>query len=142
MRIREDEFAEEPELLMAPLLDVVLQLLIFFLVATSWAREEERLDLELPAAHNGASDAAERREIVIEVLRDGRTYLGGLEVRAADLPGALRSASGGDPEHPVTVRGDRLASHESIVAVLDACGSAGLRDLAVATLETAGEQGR
>jgi len=134
VRIRDDEGEGEPEFGMAPLLDVVLQLTIFFLVATSWAQREERLDLELPAAGTSSDAARERPEIVVEVLRDGRTYVGGVEVLRADLAAALRGASGEDGSRPVTVRGDRLASHEAIVAVLDACGAAGLSDLAVGTL--------
>ncbi len=133
MRIRDDENEGEPEFAMAPLLDVVLQLTIFFLVTTSWARHEDHLDLELPTAGTASDAARERPEIVVEVMRDGRTFVGGIEIRREDLATTLRGAAGDDPTRAVTVRGDRLASHESIVAVLDACGAAGLSDLAVGT---------
>jgi biopolymer transport protein ExbD len=135
VRIREDETEGDPEFAMAPLLDVVLQLTIFFLVASSWSNGEQRLDLDLPAAGTSSDAPRERPEIVVEVRRDGRTYVSGIEVRREDLASALRGAAGADGTRPVTVRGDRLASHESIVAVLDACEAAGLSDLAVGTIE-------
>jgi biopolymer transport protein ExbD len=139
VQIRDDDGEPEPEFGMAPLLDVVLQLTIFFLVATSWAQKEEHLDLELPAAGTASDTARERAELVVEVTRDGRTYIGGIQVRREDLASALRAAAGDDRSRAVTVRGDRLANHESIVAVLDACGAAGLSDLAVGTIGAASD---
>lgn len=135
MRIREEDGEGEPEFGMAPLLDVVLQLTIFFLVTTSWAQREEHLDLELPSATAASDSARERPELVVEVLRDGRTYVAGIEVRREDLVATLRGAAAEDRTRAVTVRGDRLANHEAIVAVLDACGAAGLVDLAVGTTQ-------
>lgn len=134
MRIRDEDLEGEPEFAMAPLLDIVLQLTIFFLVATNWSSVEQRLDLELPAAGTSSDAVRERPELVVEVRRDGRTFVSGIEVRRVDLADALRGAASADPARPVTVRGDRLASQEAIVAVLDACGVAGLFDLAVGTI--------
>lgn len=138
MRIPEEHGEGEPEFGMAPLLDVVLQLTIFFLVATSWAQKEEHLDLELPNAVAASDSARERPELVVDVLRDGRTFVGGIEVRRDELLATLRGAAAEDRMRAVTVRGDRFANHEAIVAVLDACGAAGLVDLAVGTIQASG----
>lgn len=135
MRVRDEAGDDEPELSMAPMIDIVFQLLIFFLAATTFAKEDERaLELELPRAESGVASAAVPREIVVEVLRDGRTFVGGAEIRATDLAADLRERAHGDREVPITVRGDRLAKHEAIVSVLDACGAAGLSNVSVGTL--------
>lgn len=143
MRIRDDAGDDEPELSMAPMIDIVFQLLIFFLAATTFAREDERaLELELPRAESSVPSSAAPREIVVEVLRDGRTFVAGAEVRAADLAADLRERAHGARDVPITVRGDRLAKHESIVSVLDACGVAGLSNVSVGTLGIAQDERR
>lgn len=135
MRIRDEALDDEPELSMAPMIDIVFQLLIFFLAATTFANEDERsLELELPRAESGVTSDAAPREIVVEVLRDGRTFVSGAEIRTADLAADLRERADGDRDVPITVRGDRLATHASIVSVLDACGVAGLSNVSVGTL--------
>lgn len=135
MRIRDEDTIGEPEFSMAPLIDIVFQLLIFFMLATTYQKSERQLDVELPRAQSGEKSAAIPDEIVVDVTRDGRWFVGGLQVERDGLIGALESAAKGRNETPVMVRGDRLASHENVVVVLDACGIAGLQNLAVGTLD-------
>lgn len=131
----EDE--DEPVSNLTPLIDVVFQLLIFFMVATSFLDPERQLGLELPEALAG-EEQREAREIVVHVRRDGSLALGATDISAEELPLALRRAAAGNPDAAVTIRGDRLAHHEAIVAVMDACAAAGLSKLAVGTSEAQG----
>lgn len=135
MRVREDEALGEPELSMAPLIDVVFQMLVFFLVATSWATREQALDVELPVAESASAARAQPDELVIDVRRDGSLAIGGRVVPRDELDTALATTARANPRTPVTIRGDRLVHHEDIVSVMDACGVAGLSNLAVGTLE-------
>lgn len=143
MRIRDDDVLGEPEFSMAPLIDVVFQLLLFFMLATSFGQRDARLDLDLPSARSGASAAAPR-ELVVDVERDGRVWVAGRLVAAeSDLDGArlvdeLTRAAEGRADVPVNVRGDRLAHHEAVVRVLDACALAGLSNLSVSTVPADG----
>lgn len=125
---------EEPSLNLTPMIDVVFQLLIFFMVATTFADPEKELGIELPEAVSGAA-ADDGGPLVINVFADGRVVLGGRDLPADDLLPTLRAAAQADPERSVTIRGDRLVHHERIVAVMDACGQAGLLNLAVGTLD-------
>jgi len=135
LRIRDEDEAGEPEFSMAPLIDVVFQMLIFFLVATSWANREHELEIELPAAASATLAEAQPEELVIDVRRDGSCALRGRVVDAPTLAAELGDYARANASRPVTIRGDRLAHHESVVAVLDACGQAGLSNLAVSTLD-------
>lgn len=135
MHIRDEDTIVEPEFSMAPLIDIVFLLLIFFMVATTYQRSERQLDLELPRAQTGEASVVAPEEIVVDVTRDGRLFVAGREVERAGLITALETASKGQVETPVVVRGDRLAAHENVVLVLDACGVAGLRNLSVGTLD-------
>lgn len=134
MKIRRDD-SDEPVLNLTPMIDVVFQLLVFFMVATTFLDPEKEIAIELPEAVAGEEVDSQREEIVINVFADGRIVLAGQDVPSAELLPALRAAARGDPQRPVTIRGDRLTRHESIVGVMDACAQAGLLDLNVGTLE-------
>jgi biopolymer transport protein ExbD len=136
VNIRDDEELEEPTLNLTPMIDVVFQLLIFFMVATTFLDPERELEVELPEAESGELLAEEQDELVINVRRDGGIVLSGEAVDRERLRQVLAGAAARDPRTPVTIRGDRLVHHESIVGVMDACGSAGLFNLSIGTLET------
>ena len=136
MRIRDDEGLAEPEFNMAPLIDIVFQLLIFFMVATSYGKmSEKEIEVDLPAAESGQKADIAPEEIVVDVTRDGHFFVAGKSVERSGLVGALSAAARGHGTVPVTVRGDRLATHETVVDVLDACGAAGLSNLSLGTRE-------
>ena len=134
MRIRDDELAE-PEFSMAPLIDIVFQLLIFFMCATSYSKQERELGIELPNAASARTPELLPDEIVVNVFRDGRVSVLGRDVARDALPAALLEAAHERTDVPVTIRGDRLVPHEDVVAVMDACGVAGLTTLTVGTLD-------
>jgi biopolymer transport protein ExbD len=61
--------------------------------------------------------------------------MGGREITREALPGELAAAAQSNQQVPVSIRGDRLVHHEDVVAVMDACGMAGLSNLSVGTLD-------
>jgi biopolymer transport protein ExbD len=136
MRVRDEDSIPDPEFSMAPLIDVVFQMLVFFLVASSWGVKEKQLDLELPSAQSASAPEALPDELVIDVRRDGGIVLRGRELERSALQGELTGLARANPRLPVTIRGDRLVHHEDVVAVMDACGLAGLTNLAIGTLDT------
>ncbi|MBK8179616.1 MAG: biopolymer transporter ExbD [Planctomycetes bacterium] len=133
MRIRDEDGVEEAEFSMAPMIDVVFQLLIFFMVSTTYATQEKELGVELPTARSGESAGGAPQEMVINVFRDGRVTLDGRAVEQGELDRVLAEAARANRATQVTIRGDRLTSHERIVSVMDACGVAGLSNLALGT---------
>ena len=136
MNLRDDDAQDEPRLELTPMVDVIFQLLIFFMVATTFQDEERELEVDLPPAVTGGAVTAERDELVINLKRDGAIVVGGEVVDDDDLARLLATAAERDPGTPVTIRGDRLVHHERVVSVMDACGLAGLTALSLGTLET------
>jgi biopolymer transport protein ExbD len=134
MRLRSQD-DEEPTLNLTPMIDVVFQLLIFFMVATTFLDPEKEIGIELPPAEAGERVDGERDEVVINVFADGRLYISGQEVSGDQLLRQLREAAQVNPQTAVTIRGDRLVHHEKIVTIMDACGQAGLLNLSVGTLD-------
>ena len=137
MRIAIDESDDEMTLNLTSLIDVVFLLLIFFMVATTFLDPEREIGIELPVASSAEPRADLPDELVINVGREGQLTLGGRTLDRAGLDAELLAVARRAPETPVTIRGDRLVHHEDIVGVMDACGSAGLSNLAVGTLESA-----
>lgn len=133
MRIRTPEDGDEPALNLTPLIDVVFNLLLFFMLATTFLTPERSLDVELPQARAGRTQGEAAREIVLSVTRDGGVLLAGRRVDFGLLERELRAAAARDPRTPVTIRGDRRVEHQAIVRVLDACRLAGLANLSLGT---------
>lgn len=133
MNIKSDDGAEEFVLNLTPMIDVVFLLLIFFMVSTTFMNQEAQIDVELPKAESGAEATPTPDEITLTISEEGVVYHDGVALDADPLLDLLRAAAQHDPETPVTIRGHRAARHESIVRVMDACGLAGLSNLAIGT---------
>jgi biopolymer transport protein ExbD len=124
---------DEPEINLIPFIDVLLVILIFLMLSTTYSRFTE-LQVQLPTAD--AEKMKERpREIVVAVASDGRYSVKGqlLEGRSVDgLAAALADAAAGRSDAIVVISADALATHQSVVNVLDAARRAGLSRLTYA----------
>lgn len=116
-----------------PLVDVVFLLLIFFLAATTFAREEVELDLRLPSAKSGTS-GKNLEQLVVNVFADGRLSVGGREVPLEALRQKLQAAVVRNAEQSVLVRGDQDARFGVGMQVLDACRLAKVKKVDFAAL--------
>ncbi len=119
--------SHEPEINLIPFIDVLLVVLIFLMLSTTYSRFTE-LQVTLPTAD--ADKLKERpRDLVVSVSSDGRYLVNRqpVEGRSVEvLTARLKDASGGQAETVVIVTADALAAHQSVVNVLDAARRAGL----------------
>jgi biopolymer transport protein ExbD len=124
---------EEPEINLIAFIDVLLVILIFLMLSTTYSRFTE-LQLTLPAAD--AEQLRERPgEIIVAVSSDGRYMLNRRPVdgRSVELLAAdLRAAAGGRADVLLIVSADAMATHQSGINVLDAARRAGLPRLSFA----------
>ena len=127
VRLSEDE---EPAPNLAPMIDVVLVLTIFFMCATKFSGDERKFELELPQAANATAVQGPRPEIV-EVEASGGLRLGSEEVEIGELAGRLRLLRAEKPELTVMIRGARTVPHGRMADVYDACRSAEVRHVAI-----------
>ncbi|MEZ7978270.1 MAG: biopolymer transporter ExbD [Myxococcota bacterium] len=105
---------------LAPLLDVVLLLLIFFVVSTSFV--DDQLPLDLPEARTAAR--GEPDAIVLTVDIGGVVTVGGVTVSAEQLRQQLEAAAAVDAE--LQIRADRGTEHGAVIEVLDLARQVGL----------------
>jgi biopolymer transport protein ExbD len=134
MNLRAVRTREDPEINFIPLIDVLLVILIFLMVTTTYQRISE-LQITLPEAD---ADATKQRpkEINIGVDRDGR-YVIDRSVFAFTTPQAMADAlkrAAGDAKDPVLIiNADGQATHQSVVRVMEAARLAGLVHITFAT---------
>ena len=128
VRLSEDE---EPAPNLAPMIDVILVLTIFFMCATKFAGDERKFDLDLPQVGAAEAVAAGRPEIV-EVEATGDVRIAGERIAASDLGGRLAALRAARPDLAVMVRGARTVSHGTMAEVYEACRAAGVRSVAIA----------
>lgn len=125
---------EEPEINLVPFIDVLLVILIFLAVSTTYSKFTE-LQVSLPVAD--AEKLKDRpREVIVAVAADGRYAVNRKVVdgRNTDLlAAALTEAAGGSADSMVIVSADAAATHQMVVTVLDAARRAGLARLTFAT---------
>ena len=124
---------EEPEINLIPFIDVLLVVLIFLMLSTTYSRFTE-LQVNLPSAN--AETMRERPgEIIVAVSGDGRYAVNrkAVDGRSVELlTAALSDAAAGRSDQVVIVSADALAAHQSVINVLDAARRAGLTRLTFA----------
>lgn len=126
---------EEPEINLTSLIDVVLLLLVFFMVSTSFIKSTE-VRLQLPQAEAMPREEP-AREIEIIVTAAGDYFVDGQELvnrRPETLQRALRQVAGDNRDLPVTIRADARASHQSVVTAMDIVGRLGFGEILIATV--------
>ncbi|MEP0846712.1 MAG: biopolymer transporter ExbD [Phycisphaerae bacterium] len=113
---------------MTPMIDMVFNLLIFFLVATTFHQSERQMQIALPLARTGEPISNMLRELVINVDAEGAIVVGGRTLDAPALEALVAERVRVNPQQRVTVRGDRKTAYANVVRVLDICKSAGLQE--------------
>lgn len=129
--------ADEINVNLTPLIDVVFLLLIFFMVSTTFTRETQ-LEVDLPQADNTAEVSAERPvEVVITAEGEYRVNGQGLvNAQARTLRMALAKAAADNFELPLTISADARTPHQAVVTAMDVAGGLGFTKLSITTRES------
>jgi biopolymer transport protein ExbD len=129
--------SDEPEINLIPFIDVLLVVLIFLMLSTTYSKFTE-LQVKLPTADAGqAKDYP--KEIIVAVSSDGRYAVGKQTVDGKGMqPVAqlLREAAAGSKNTVVIISADALASHQSVMTVMEAAKAAGLSQVTFAAQQS------
>jgi biopolymer transport protein ExbD len=127
---------EEPDLNLTSLIDVVLLLLIFFMVSTTFV-DESRLKIQLPQAGTESAPQQETNPIEVAVTASGEFRVDGktlLNTSPATLSAAVTKVAGTRRDVPITIRADARATHQAVVTAMDVVGRLGFRAINIATV--------
>ncbi|MFC0018216.1 ExbD/TolR family protein [Roseibacillus persicicus] len=119
---------------LAPMIDIVFLLLIFFIVTWQFSRSELDLKVSVPSS----TDSKEREsrtylEIIINVRADGSTYVNGQQLSDDALFDKLSAITRVERNQPIRVRGDADTDFQHVVRVMDICTRAGVWNISFAT---------
>ena len=134
MRIRDDRAHDEPEINLIPLIDVILVLIIFFVITTTFDARST-LQLQLPSA-TGEPAGDQTRLLSVLINAEGRYFVGDREVLRTDIDSlkqAITRVGGSDRNRAVLLRADARTPHQAVVTALDALGQLGFRRISIAT---------
>lgn len=134
MRLGNNSGADEPDINLIPLIDVLFCLILFLVLTTSF-NQRAALKLQLPQAQAGVvPDAGKPLIVLVDV--DGKFFVGDVEVLKSDV-GSLKEAiarvAGADRSQSVILRADGRTPHQAVVTAMDALGQLGFAKLAIAT---------
>ena len=121
--------SQEPEIDMAPLIDMVFILLIFFLVTTTFVRESG-VEVQRPRAATAA--ATRQGALMVAVDLKGRIFIDRRRVDLRSVRGLVERFLAEDPKGAVMIAADKRSHTGRMIQVLDQCRLAGARDVAVA----------
>lgn len=127
---------EAPEVNLTSLIDVVLLLLVFFMVSTSFVREAE-INLRLPEAESAAERESPADSLEIMITETGEYLVNGRPLVNSDrrtLRTAIEQIAGERRDMPVSVRGDALSTLQSFVTATEVVGQLGFTQVNIAAV--------
>ena len=140
MRIREQPADNEDPVNMTPMIDMVFNLLIFFLVATTLAAEEREHNVNLPVTGATSPLSAPPQELIINIDRDGTIKVVGKPVDREQLRAMLQQAKEERPPRNVLIRADQESMHKYFAGVAALCHEVGIANLNIGYIFDAPKQ--
>ncbi len=130
---------EDPEINLISMIDVMLVLLIFFMVSTTF-QQEGRVKVELPQASQIPQPRGAHEPIVITVTAEGsyRVNERSLINASADTLRMALLKEAGEQRGPLTIRADARSTHQAVVTAMDVAGKLGFTQLNIATVHEGG----
>lgn len=125
-----------PQLLgfqIAPMVDILLVLLVFFIVTWNFALNENELDVKIPSAANAKEQQPYVNQVVINVHKNGSIEINHKTLTEQELAEKLSKLAGLYPDQAVILRGDEEMPYRDLVGVLDVCRKANIWNVAFAT---------
>ena len=143
MRIGNDRRQDDFEINVISLIDVLLTLLMFFVLTTTFV-QHTRMQVTLPKASADERDM-QAPALTVVVDRDGHFFVGTDEVLGQGvepLKQAIANVAGDDRERQVTIRADAMTPHQNVVIAMDALGQLGFTKLSIATTPSQADAGK
>ena len=130
-----DQEDQSSGLPMAPMIDVIFLLLIFFVSTSVFHKLEAELNVSIPIAEEAEIKMRTPYKIIINVEKNGVIVLNQKRYNSASLTEQLKKMAAVSSMDTVIIRGDAEAPHQYIINVLNACKAAGIWNIAFAALD-------
>ena len=135
MRLGKHLVSEPMTLQLAPFIDVILFLLVFFLLTWNISRYEAELSVSLPVAKESETPNRMPGEILINLDRDGNIIVNQKKLTVDELQKILTQVTADFPDQAIILRADKDATYQSVINVIDICKAAHVWNIAFTTKE-------
>ena len=115
----------------APMVDVLLVLLCFFIVTWNFARKEMELDVKVPTAENGGEPVLDVNQTVLNLKADGSMVMNTKAITYEDLGVKMKTLAELKPNYAIILRGDENVAYKFVARVLGVCNGAGIWNVAL-----------
>ena len=133
MNFRAHVYPERIVFQIAPMVDILLFLLVFFILTWNFSRNEAELDVKVPAAQAGKENRRPAGEVILNVKKDGGIVMNRRPMSSEELLETLSRIAKLYPDQAVILRGDENVDYRFVVDVLDICRAANIWNVAFAT---------
>ena len=134
MNFNRGRHQEEPEINLVPMIDVLLVIIIFLMLTTTYSKFSG-LEINLPTA-DASQTQEQSNEVDVVITASGQVLINKSPLPSAEVPviaDALRRAAGGNKEPVIVINADAKATHQSVIDVMQAAQTAGYPHISFAT---------
>jgi biopolymer transport protein ExbD len=119
---------------LAPMVDIMFLLLIFFMVSSIYYQLEKNLEVKVPRAESGVSSERSPGELIINVDKKGSYYINNIKQSLESVEELLRDVvKKHNQTQPVIIRCDKDTAHKYFVKIFDVCQKLEIEDIRIAT---------
>ena len=137
MNFRRGSFREEPEINLVPFIDILIVIVIFLAVTTTYSKYAE-LKINLPTADANQTEQLPD-QIDVAVASDGQYMINQSRIvftTTSAFAAELQTASGGNPDPVIVISADANATHQSVISIMEAARLAGFGRITFTTQQT------
>lgn len=120
---------------MAPMVDIVFLLLIFFIAAAVYSQWENKLEIQVPTSETAKQRARYPGEAIINIDKDGKFFLNSIEFTPARLITVLGQLAKTYPDQPVVIRADKETPCRFLIKLLDICAQTDIANISFAAMD-------
>lgn len=134
MNFRKDTPTNSLGFQMAPMVDIIFLLLIFFIAASVYSQWESKLEIQVPTSETAAHRARFPGEAIINIDKDGKFFLNSIVFTPERLKNVLAKLAKTYPDQPVVIRADKETHCALLIQVLDICAQTDISNISFATM--------
>ena len=132
-----DHEPEAPSFQIAPMIDIVFLLLIFFILTWNVAKQdvESNKEIELPTAEEGVSTNSYDHSMVIEIYKEGKIQIGKKVYTVESIKNQIQLTHRISPDRPITIWSDKNATVGQAFEIFNICKAVGMSNVTIAAKE-------
>jgi biopolymer transport protein ExbD len=126
-----DKRKQKPQIIVTNLIDIILLLVFFFMITSSFAKNNEKLPVNVPKA--STAQTMESENFSVQIDKEGLISVAGKQLKADELEQKVKTWVDKSPDRPVLVEADEHANYGKVVSLLDLMRKAGAANIGLAT---------